>query len=159
MRRHSQVVVLFGITEDGTLRAARFPDSDQRLVANTAIALGLRQAVATKPAHFAVVQKLPLGKLSATGSTVVPKVEKALYDQLIGLVGGEIGRVSSKLPTTPDEIQPGDLVLAQESLIDGWFEAVCVKRQGERLIVRWRDYPAIPPFERDINNIALLIRA
>jgi hypothetical protein len=151
--------VLFGTADDGVPRGARFPEDDQLLVAGVAVALGLRLGVATKPAHFQVVHKLPVGQLNATGNNTVPKIEKRLYEQLIGLVGGDVGKIIPKPPKSADEVAPGHVVLAHESIVDGWFEAICVKREGRRLIVRWRDYPTIPPFERDIESVTLLIGA
>jgi hypothetical protein len=35
----------------------------------------------------------------------------------------------------------GDLVVAQESLEDGWYEAIVVEAAGDMLTLRWRDYP------------------
>jgi hypothetical protein len=48
------------------------------------------------------------------------------------------------------------LVVAQDSIEDGWFEAVVTKRDGDTLTLRWRDYPSQPEFVRAIKAVALL---
>jgi hypothetical protein len=151
----SRVIVLFGLDEEGKPRAARFPDDDPALISKAAQALGLRVGIATKGPHFEIVQKLPIGRIYATGNGSVPKVAQDLYDQLNALVGGEPGAISPTLPKSWDAVAPGHLVLAQESVEDGWFEAVVVKRESDKLTVRWRDYPSVPEFERPLTAIAL----
>ena len=112
--------------------------------------------IATKPQHFEIVQKLPIGRIHATGNGSVPKVAQDLYDQINALVGGEPGVISTALPKTWDEIAPGHLVIAQESMTDGWFEAVVTKRDGDTLTVKWRDYPGQGEFTRPLKTVALL---
>ena len=152
----SKVIVLFGLDEEGKPRAARFPDDDPALISKAAQALGLRVGIATKTQHFEVVQKLPIGRLYATGKGFVPNIRPELYDQLNTLVGGEIGAVSTALPKSADELASGHLVLAQELIADGWFEAVVVKRDSDTLTVRWRDYPGQGEFTRPLKTVALL---
>src|SRR5450631_4321971 len=103
----SRVIVLFGLDEEGKPRAARFPDDDLALISKAALALGLRVGIATKTQHFEVVQKLPIGRIHATGNGSVPKVAKDLYDQINFLVGGEPGVISTTLPKSWDELAPG----------------------------------------------------
>lgn len=152
----SRVIVLFGRDEEGKPHAARFPDDDPALISKAAQALGLRVGIATKGPHFEIVQKLPIGRIHATGNGSIPKVAQELYDQLNSLVGGEPGAISPTLPKSWSELAPGHLVLAQDSIEDGWFEAVITKRDGDTLTVKWRDYPGVPEFERPITAIALL---
>jgi hypothetical protein len=64
--------------------------------------------------------------------------------------------VASGLPRTWQEIAPGHLVLAQESLPDGWWEAIVVSRDDNILTLQYRDYPKAPKFTRHAATIALL---
>ena len=57
---------------------------------------------------------------------------------------------------TWDDIAVGHLVIAQESAIVGWWEAIVLARDGEMLTLKWRDYPDCPSFIRHSNSIALL---
>ena len=45
------------------------------------------------------------------------------------------------LPCSWDQIALGDLVVAQQGLEDGWYEAIVVEVNGDMLTLRWRDYP------------------
>ena len=47
-------------------------------------------------------------------------------------------------------------MLAQESLADGWWECVVVKRDNDMLTLRWRDYPKYKPFLCHVDAVALL---
>ena len=154
----SKVIVLFGLDEEGKPRAARFPDDDPALIAKAALALGLRVGIATEPSHFKVVQKLPIGRIHATGNGSVPKVAQDLYDQINALVGGEPGIISTTLPKSWDELAPGHLVLARDSdsVADGWWEAVVTKRDGDVLTLIQRDYPGNGEFTRPLKAVALL---
>jgi hypothetical protein len=64
--------------------------------------------------------------------------------------------VASGLPKTWDEVGPGHLVIAQESHDNGWWEAICIKRDGDMLSLRFRDYPKLPKFARHKTTVALI---
>ena len=55
-----------------------------------------------------------------------------------------------------DEIAPGHLVIAQEALDYGWWEAIVLGRNGDMFTLRFRDYPKLPKFVRHRNAIALM---
>jgi hypothetical protein len=60
------------------------------------------------------------------------------------------------LPRTWDEIGPGHLVIAQESLDYGWWEAIVLDRKGDTFTLQYRDYPHLPKFFRHRSAIALM---
>jgi hypothetical protein len=62
---------------------------------------------------------------------------------------------SARRPTGFDDIKPGDLVLAHESLKEGWWEAIVVEVKGDMITIRWRDYTRWPPEELHRFRIAL----
>ena len=64
--------------------------------------------------------------------------------------------VATGLPRTWDEIAPGHLVIAQEALDYGWWEAIVLGRNGDMFTLRFRDYPKLPKFVRHRNAIALM---
>ena len=39
------------------------------------------------------------------------------------------------------DIKVGSLVIAQESFVDGWWEAIVTEGRPDTVTVRWRDYP------------------
>jgi hypothetical protein len=60
------------------------------------------------------------------------------------------------LPRTWDEVGPGHLVIAHESLEYGWWEAIVLERKDEGFMLRYRDYPQLPKFFRHRSSIALM---
>ena len=152
----TRVIVLFGLDENGKPRAARFIDDNEGLVARLAQVLGLRMGIATGSKHADTVDQIPVGRVYATGKGSVPNIGQALYDKLNALVGGEPGPISTTLPKNWDDLAPGQLVIAQESVADGWFEAVVIARDGDTLNLRFRDYPSQAEFTRPITAVALL---
>jgi hypothetical protein len=64
--------------------------------------------------------------------------------------------VATGLPRTWDDIAPGHLVIAQEALEYGWWEAIVIGRNADMFTLRFRDYPKLPKFVRHRNAIALI---
>lgn len=155
-RPAARTVIMFGLDKERKPHAARFTGENDSLLARAAAAMGMRLAVPISKKHFEVVSKLPTGKIHATGSSLVPNVDQKLYDQIISLVGGEPGTISQSLPKSWTELLPGHLVLAQDGVEDGWWEAIVTKKSAEALTLRWRDYPGQPEFVRPIAAVALL---
>jgi hypothetical protein len=106
----------------------------------------------------------------------VPFVRRDLYDKLIAAAGNGNGAISVRtvasqasgaakttspsgnpnLPHSWDRIGLGDLVVAQEAIEDGWYEAIVVEVNGDMLTLRWRDYPRERRFVRHRFQVALL---
>jgi hypothetical protein len=59
-------------------------------------------------------------------------------------------------PRNWDEICPGHLVIAKQTLECGWFEAVVVERNGDLVTLRYRDYPSYPNHVRHRTAVALI---
>lgn len=59
-------------------------------------------------------------------------------------------------PKSWSEIRVGSLVIAQESLADGWWEATVTEVRDDILTLRWRDYPRLPVITRSRKEVALL---
>jgi hypothetical protein len=60
------------------------------------------------------------------------------------------------LPRTWDEVAPGHLVVAHESIEDGWWEAIIIDRKDDVFTLRYRDFPKLPKFVRHRSSIALI---
>ena len=104
----------------------------------------------------------------------MPFIRRDLYDRLVAAVpngnfhqpptppasGGVAGsRPPGSPPNLPrnwHEIGLGDLVVAQQSLEDGWYEAVVIEVNGDMLTLRWRDYPRVRKFVRHRLRLGLL---
>jgi hypothetical protein len=98
----------------------------------------------------------------------VPNVRQDLYSDLVvalavepqaalSTAGDKDGLpVARGLPRSWDEIAAGHLVIAQESLEYGWWEAIVFARKGDTFTLQYRDYPHLPKFVRHRSGIALM---
>lgn len=152
----NKIVIMFGLDKDRKPRGARFTGENEALLAKAAAAMGFRLAVPVTKKHFEVANKLPAGKIHATGSGLVPVVDQPLYDQIISLVGGEPGAISTPLPKSSAQLAPGHLVIAQASVEDGWWPAIIIKRSSDAVTLKWRDFPSEPEIVRPVSALALL---
>ena len=131
--------------------------------------MGLKVYEASAPEVAELAKKLPLGRLYANGRGFVPNVRQTLYSEVIVALAAEPQQaavdtnddtastpVARGLPPSWDEIAPGHLVVAQESLANGWWEAIVIERKDDMLTLRFRDYPRLPKFFRHRTAIALM---
>jgi hypothetical protein len=156
--------VVFGTDEFTKPRAARFSAEDPELLARAAEALRLRlvEVEAADEELAEVAAKLPVGRLHATGKGLVPYIKGELYCELLLAAVGELwpqknpDPAPQDLPRSWDDVAPGHLVVARETLEFGWWEAVVVERSGDLVTVRYRDYPDLPPQVRHRSFVALI---
>jgi hypothetical protein len=154
-------LVLFGIDSRGKPKAARFGKNAATLALKAAGQLQLRTIAGDDPKIAEIAARLPVGRVHATGKAFVPFVRRDLYDKLLAaagngngsspvrLTGSHAGGAATasppsgnpNLPCSWDQIALGDLVVAQQGLEDGWYEAIVVEVNGDMLTLRWRDYP------------------
>ena len=162
----SAPLIVLGYDENHKPQAARFPATDADLVGKAARLMDLKVYQATTEELAALAKKLPVGRLYGNGRGFVPNIRQSLYSQIIVELAVEpqaaVGKdndeppVATGLPRTWDEIAPGHLVIAQETLDYGWWEAIVIARDGDMLTLRFRDYPKLPKFFRHRNAIALM---
>jgi hypothetical protein len=153
-----KILLVFGFDENDKPRAARFDAGKAELVHKAAAAMDLKVIETTADDYQAIAKKLPEGKLYANGKGFVPHIRSELYLKVTEALGSaaQAPNVEQKYPKHWDEIGAGDLVLAQASLVDGWWEAVVTGREERLLKLRWRDYPKYEPFTRNIAAVALI---
>ena len=152
-------LVLFGMDSRGKPKAARFGKEHAGLAIKAAGQLQLNVLASKDPKVAEIAARLPVGRVHATGRTFVPFVRRDLYDKLLaaaangnpdpvsppngssGASGSTPGGSAPHLPQTWQSIGIGDLVVANDSREDGWYEAIVVEANGDMLTLRWRDYP------------------
>jgi len=161
-------LIVLGFDEQQKPRGARFVDAKPDLVTKVADLLGFKVYEASSEDVAEIAKKLPLGRLYANGRGFVPNVRQSLYSDLVVVLGQEPDAALSKtgdkdslpaargLPRSWDEIGPGHLVIAQEALEYGWWEAIVLDRQGDTFILQYRDYPHLPKFVRHRSGIAMM---
>jgi hypothetical protein len=164
----SPPLIVLGFDEQQKPRGARFVDAQPDLVTKVADLLGFKVYEASPEDVAEYAKKLPLGRLYANGRGFVPNIRQSLYSDLVVVLGQEPQATLSKtgdkdslpaargLPRSWDEIGPGHLVIAQEALEYGWWEAIVLDRQGDTFILQYRDYPHLPKFVRHRSGIAMM---
>ena len=154
--------ILFGADEYAKPRAATFSAEDPALLAKAAETMFLRLVQVTDPEVAEIATRLPAGRLHANGKGLVPYIKGDLYNELLcATLANQAPEPNpdpspQDLPRTWDELGPGHLVIARETLEVGWWEAVVVERTGDLVTVRYRDYPQYPPMVRHRSAIALI---
>ncbi len=168
-----------------TSRGGRFAEFNDRL-ANAILDMGLMFVIEPSPAFAEAAKKLlPEARLFTSGKLMMPSVKQQAINDLHAVLrqNGDTSKVfkidgsiktdddgktvvdttvrclspmTSGLPRKWDEIDVGHLVVAQESPAYGWWEAVCIKREGDVLTLRWRDTPKLPLFVRHVTTVALI---
>jgi len=171
---------VLGVDLDGKPRGGRFDNIDDRVV-SVALDLGLAAVVKASAEFAQVAQKLPAGRLYASGKAFIPAIKEALLTELMTILrkpgdASEAYRlenrptkkdggppavqckspITSGLPRSWQEIDVGHMVLAHEGYEDGWWEAIVVKREDDILTLRYRDAPKLPTFVRHLNTVALV---
>jgi hypothetical protein len=177
------ILVVLGIDVDGKPHGSRFEERDAPFVARAVELMGFHVVrVAADNAELHVIaEQLPLGKIFATGRAFVPFVGRSAFDKLATLVEGDLTARSSRpigaMPAAPDlspatdaetdppgafeelwsTVEVGSIVLATlPSVYDGWWESVVVAVKGDKLTLRWRDWPEERRFRVSRRNVALL---
>jgi hypothetical protein len=161
-------LIVLGYDDEQKPRGARFVDAKPDLVAKAADLMDLKVYQATSEDVAAIAKKLPVGRLYANGRGFVPNVRQDLYSDLVVALALEPQAALSPendkdnlpaargLPRTWDEVGPGHLVIAHESLDYGWWEAIIIDRKDDVFKLQYRDYPQLPKFFRHQTAIALM---
>jgi hypothetical protein len=157
------VLIVMGYDEHHKPCAARITGADPDLVAKAAKLMDLEVREASSENLAAVAKKLPVGRLYSNGRGFVPNIRQELYSEVVVALSEDVAPpepetmpVASGLPRTWDEIAAGHLVIAQETLALGWWEAIVIARKDDMFTLRFRDYPKIPKFIRHRSAIALM---
>jgi hypothetical protein len=157
--------VLLGADEYAKPRAARFSGADPALLAKAAEAMHLRLVEITEPDVAEIAALLPAGRLHADGKGLVPYIKGDVYSELMCAALAtkppqpNPDPAPQDLPRAWDDLAPGHVVIAKESLELGWWEAVVIERTGDLVTIKYRDYPQYPPLVRHRSVIALISAA
>lgn len=168
---NSVPLIVLGYDDQHKPHGARFQGADGKLVTQAARAMNLNVYEAATDDLLALAKKLPTGRLYSNGKGFVPNIRQTLYSAFISTLAqtphaalakddeAPLPQISSGLPKSWDAIAPGHLVIAQETLEHGWWEAIVLDRNGDMLTLRFRDYPKLPKFARHRSAVALISTA
>lgn len=165
-KKEHTVSIIFGMGENERICGARFSGVDPLTIVETARKAGFKFFEVDTPELAEIARQMPAGRILGGGKLVVPPIKKEIYSALLEfLEDDELAPDSVVLsaahasayprPKTWDEIAPGHLVIAQQSVVYGWWEAVVVNRAKDILTLRWRDYPRAPDFQQFVTSVAL----
>ena len=174
------IIVVLGIDVDGRAHASRFEERDAPFVLRAAEMMGFHVVRVPPDTHelHAIAEKLPLGKIFATGRAFVPFVSRSALDQLAVLVEGgvtvEARATAGVAPVFPladmytteavntadalwSKIEVGTVVLASQPDVygPGWWEGIVVGIKGDDLTLRWTDEPTEGPVKVSRRDVAL----
>ena len=161
-------LIVLGYDDQQKPRGARFDQDKPDLVTKAAELIGLKVYDTSNPDVAAIAKKLPVGRLYANGRGFVPNIRQDLYSHLVVALAGKPEAALSPddakdslpaargLPRTWDEVAPGHVVVAHESIEDGWWEAIIIDRKDDVFTLRYRDFPKLPKFVRHRSSIALI---
>lgn len=118
--------------------------------------------------------ELAAGQLLGPGQPApLPLVRRATFDALIGLPStvasprqlddldwpvqaAPTPRLRESLRTGKRTVKPGSVVLASDTLDDGWWEAEVISiGPGDELVLRWRDFPGHDEFRKSVGAVAM----
>ena len=174
------IIVVLGIDVDDKPHASRFEERDAPFVQRAAELMGFHviRVVPDNEELHGVAEKLPLGKIFATGRAFVPFVGRAAFDKLSTLVEGGVtitARAEAGVaPVYPlrdmftteavnaadalwAKVEVGTVVLAAQPDVygPGWWEGVVVGVAGDDLTLRWMDDAAEEPIHVSRREVAL----
>src|ERR1700722_5345368 len=169
----ADITVLFGTDEHGKPRAAWFKAANPELITKAATAMKLQLLRPVTASQIELAKKLPVGRIHANGTGFVPPIRGDLYSELKlaaepsqppGTTASTDASSAAAAPAAPgqglpkdwDSIEVGHLVIAQENMIDGWWEAIVIATDNEMLTLKWRDYPKVPTVTRHRTAVALV---
>jgi hypothetical protein len=167
------ITVLFGTDEHGKPRAAYFEGANPELITKAATAMKLQLLRPATASQIELAKKLPVGRIHANGTGFVPPIRGDLYSELklaaepaqaSGTAASTDAPSPAAAPAAPahglpkdwDNIEVGHLVIAQENMAEGWWEAVVIATDNDMLTLRWRDYPKVPAVTRHRTAVALV---
>ncbi|MGO7666524.1 hypothetical protein ACC697_29235 [Rhizobium ruizarguesonis] len=169
-------VIVLGRDDNGKAHASFFAATDALPAARAATLMGMLALRADNDAVRSLLPKLPKGKLFESGKAFVPFVKQDLYKQIAAhlpeadrakaeTVRSAPADVSqqghaatpSNVPDDWSKIVVGSLVLATEDPLEGWFEATVIELKPDSVLrLQWRHYLDLPPFNRKLEDVALL---
>ncbi|TBD03085.1 hypothetical protein ELH21_01065 [Rhizobium leguminosarum] len=174
-------VIILGRDDSGKAHASFFPATDAQPASRAASLMGMFSLRADNDAVRSLLPKLPKGKLFDSGKAFVPFVKQDVYNQIAAHLPeadrakadrakAETLRVApadvsqqghaatpSNVPDDWSKIVVGSLVLATEDPLEGWFEATVIELKPDSVLrLQWRHYLDLPPFNRKLEDVALL---
>jgi hypothetical protein len=158
MAQQKSIIVVAGLDQEQRPHAARFTQSQETLATKAAALMGFKVGMAQTSRALTLARTLTKGRIFATGRALVPYVRQEVFDEMQTAIAFEepspIEIESSPAPDG-DPLAIGNVVLATESK-EGWWEAIVLDVENDRVGLRWRDWPKLKRFTRSRAEIAII---
>jgi hypothetical protein len=152
--------------------ASRFPSADAGAAADLARSLKMQSVRVTTDRLREVAQRLPPGKLSAKGLKAI-QVQPALYKQLLAIAdsaspsSSDAAKTQNEASSEPKLGSPGNsnglvrgsIVLAADSLDEGFWPARVEHVDVDIVTLRWVDWDTLPKFNKHLDQVTPYPRA
>ena len=165
-RPRSKTFIVYGLDDQNKPHAATFVGVDPEAITKAVASDDCQICEASSTLLKQAAVKLPDGRIDAKGRASIPHIDTTLYrllfDALVQMPKNSNDQtrvMPTGLPSDWKDIGPGHLVITQETLEYGWWEAVVMTRKGASLRLQYRDYPHLPKFTRQVTDVALLATA
>lgn len=177
----SAKLILVGLDDQGKPHAAWFTDEQVDAATLAADMMDMASIAVEGDELVAVAAALPKGKLFESGKAFVPFTKRETYDRLAAYLDEEYhasaavrieaakaaaaesyakaskGEVPLHVPEDWSKLAVGDLVLATEDPLDGWWACEVIEVVGnDRVRLRWRDFPEELPVTKSLTELALV---
>lgn len=174
-------LILVGLDDQGKPHAAWFPEEQVDAATLAADMMDMASIAVDGAELIALAGLLPKGKLFESGKAFVPFTKRETYDRLAAYLDEEYiasaavrieaakaaaaesyakaskGEVPLHLPEDWSTLAVGDLVLATEDPLDGWWACeILGVLDGDRFRLRWRDFPDELPTSKHLSELALV---
>src|SRR3954454_24556953 len=163
------ILILLGLDMGGRSHASRFAQTEAALVKHAAELMGYH-VINIGPENselYGIAERLPAGKIFATGRGFCPYIARPAFDKLAALVAGGItieqradaggepvfphaGMYTTAALEAADalwaKIEVGSIVLVSHVGQPGWSESRVIGIKGDNLTLRWADDWSTEPF-------------
>jgi hypothetical protein len=174
-------LILVGLDDQGKPHAAWFTEEQVDAATLAADLMDMASLTVEGSDLVAIAGLLPKGKLFESGKAFVPFTKRDTYDRLAAYLDEEFlasaavrveaakaaaaenyakaskGEVPLHVPEDWSKIAVGDLVLATDDPLDGWWACEVLELlDGGRFKLRWRDFPDELTFSKALAELALV---
>lgn len=174
-------LILVGLDNQGKPHAASFTAEQADAATLAADIMEMAPIEVQGDELLALSGLLPKGKLFESGKAFVPFTKRQTYDRLATFLDADYliaaavrveaakvaaaesyakaskGETPLHIPEDWSKLAVGDLVLAAEDPLDGWWPCAVIEIVGDdRVRLRWRDFPEELPVTKKLTDLALV---
>ena len=162
-------LIVFGHDNAKRPHAATFVKEEAELAERAAAKTNMKALRVTTDEQRALASELAAGRVHASGSAHLPFCAQGTFARLEALdnpfepKAAEEKDATKLLPTRVPaswaDIKKGDVVLAADEVVWGWYEAEVVDVRNGIFELKWLIWPDLPPIVRRSEHLSLMSAA